>query len=104
VGENKPEGENWQQDSDTLDTWFSSGTWAFSTLGWPEETEDLKNYFPNAWMQMGYEIIFFWMARMILMSTYVFGRVPFKKAYLHGILRDKLGKKFSKSLGNGMIR
>ena len=90
------------QDEDTLDTWFSSGAWTFSTLGWPEATEDLKKYHPTTWMQMGYEILFFWMARMILMSTYALDDIPFKDVYIHGILRDKNGKKFSKSLGNGL--
>lgn len=90
------------QDPDTLDTWFSSGMWTFSTLGWPDETEDFKNFHPTSWMQMGSEIIFFWMARMILMSTYVIDQIPFKDVYIHGILRDKEGRKFSKSLGNGI--
>jgi valyl-tRNA synthetase len=102
VGENAPEGEGWIQDEDTLDTWFSSGLWTFSTLGWPEETEDFKKYHPTAWMQMGYEILFFWMARMILMSVYVLDDIPFKDVYIHGILRAKDGRKFSKSLGNGI--
>ena len=95
-------GKGWEQDEDTLDTWFSSGTWTFSTLGWPEKTEDLKTYHPTAWMQMGYEILFFWMARMILMSSYALDELPFKDVYIHGMLRDKQGKKFSKSAGNGI--
>lgn len=90
------------QDEDTLDTWFSSGAWTFSTLGWPNKTEDLKKFHPTTWMQMGYEILFFWMARMILMTTYALDDIPFKEVYIHGILRDKNGKKFSKSLGNGL--
>ncbi|NMB57268.1 valine--tRNA ligase [Candidatus Beckwithbacteria bacterium] len=102
VGAQKPEGEDWQQDEDTLDTWFSSGTWTFSTLGWPAKTQDLKTYHPSSWMQMGYEILFFWMARMILMSTYALDDIPFTKVYLHGMLRDAQGKKFSKSLDNGI--
>ncbi|MFA6428799.1 MAG: valine--tRNA ligase [Candidatus Buchananbacteria bacterium] len=102
VGEAAPAGEGWQQDEDTLDTWFSSGAWTFSTLGWPEKTKDLKNFHPTSWMQMGYEILFFWMARMILMSTYALNDLPFKEVYIHGILRDKNGRKFSKSLGNGL--
>ncbi|OGY43829.1 MAG: valine--tRNA ligase [Candidatus Buchananbacteria bacterium RIFCSPHIGHO2_02_FULL_40_13] len=89
------------QDEDTLDTWFSSGTWTFSILGWPKKTKDLKNYHPTAWMQMGYEILFFWLARMILMSTYALDEIPFREVYIHGILRDKNGRKFSKSTGNG---
>ncbi len=95
-------GEGWVQDDDTLDTWFSSGTWTFSTLGWPEQTEDMKTFHPTAWMQMGHEILFFWMARMILFSTYALDEIPFKEVYVHGMLRDKEGKKFSKSSGNGI--
>jgi len=102
VGEKKPDSEGWEQDPDTLDTWFSSGLWTFSILGWPDKTSDLKKYHPTTWMQMGYEILFFWMARMILMSTYALDEIPFFKVYIHGILRDKQGKKFSKSLGNGI--
>ncbi|MFA6526494.1 MAG: valine--tRNA ligase [Candidatus Buchananbacteria bacterium] len=98
----KCQGHNIRQDEDTLDTWFSSGAWTFSTLGWPDKTEDLKKFHPTTWMQMGYEILFFWMARMILMSTYALDDIPFKNVYIHGILRDKNGKKFSKSLGNGL--
>ena len=100
---------NLTQDEDTLDTWFSSGLWTFSTLGWPDnidakgkKTGDLKAFHPTTWMQMGYEILFFWMARMILMSTYILAEIPFKDVYIHGILRDKNGQKFSKSLGNGI--
>lgn len=102
VGKEAPEGEGWEQDPDTLDTWFSSGLWTFSTQGWPKQTEDLQNFHPTDWMQMGYEILFFWMARMILMSTYVMDEIPFKDVYIHGMLRDKDGQKFSKSLGNGI--
>ena len=90
------------QDPDTLDTWFSSGLWIFSTLGFPERTKDLKTFHPTNWMQMGYEILFFWMARMILMSTYVLDEIPFYDVYIHGILRDEKGRKFSKSLGTGL--
>lgn len=102
VGVEPPKGKNWQQDEDTLDTWFSSGLWTFSTLGWPRKTADLKIYHPTAWMQMGYEILFFWMARMILMSTYAVDDIPFKDVYIHGMLRDQKGRKFSKSLGTGI--
>jgi valyl-tRNA synthetase len=97
-----PEGEGWQQDEDTLDTWFSSGLWTFSTLGWPNQTEDLKTFHPTSVVAPGYEILFFWVARMILMSTYNIGQIPFKEVYIHGIVRDKQGRKFSKSLNNGI--
>lgn len=102
VSETQPSGQGWTQDEDTLDTWFSSQTWTYSTLGWPEQTKDFKAYHPTAWMQMGHEILFFWMARMILSSTYVLDQIPFRDVYIHGILRDKEGRKFSKSLGNGI--
>ncbi|MBI5470196.1 valine--tRNA ligase [Candidatus Kaiserbacteria bacterium] len=93
-------GTTWEQDPDTLDTWFSSGLWTFSTLGWPEQTEDLKTYHPTAVLETGYDILFFWVARMILMSSFLMGEVPFKNVYLHGLVRDGQGRKMSKSLGN----
>ena len=95
-----PAGDGWAQDPDTLDTWFSSGLWPFSTLGWPEKTADLKTYFPNSVLETGYDIIFFWVARMILMSEVLMGEAPFKRVYLHGLVRDDKGRKMSKSLGN----
>lgn len=93
-------GEGWEQDPDTLDTWFSSGLWTFSTLGWPDETADLKTYHPTTVLETGYDILFFWIARMILMSEFLLGEVPFKQVYLHGLVRDGKGQKMSKSLGN----
>ncbi|MCB9818667.1 valine--tRNA ligase [Candidatus Nomurabacteria bacterium] len=93
-------GEGWEQDPDTLDTWFSSGLWTFSTLGWPEETADFKTYHPTTVLETGYDILFFWVARMILMSTFLVGEVPFKNVYLHGMVRDGKGQKMSKSKGN----
>jgi valyl-tRNA synthetase len=102
VGVEMPNGEGWEQDPDTLDTWFSSGLWTFSTLGWPEETADLAAYHPTDVLETGYEILFFWVARMILMSGYALGEIPFHTVYLHGTVRDAKGRKMSKSLGNGI--
>lgn len=100
-GVEDPIGDGWTQDEDTLDTWFSSGLWTFSTLGWPNETKDFKTYHPTTLIQPGTEIIFFWVARMILMTGYALGTIPFETVLLNGIVRDSQGRKFSKSLGNG---
>src|SRR3989344_2703151 len=100
VGVEAPTGEGWEHDPDVLDTWFSSGLWTFSTLGWPDETDDLKNYHPTTIIESGYDILFFWIARMILMSGFLLGQVPFRTVYLHGLVRDEQGRKISKSLGN----
>jgi valyl-tRNA synthetase len=95
-----PKEDGWIQDEDTLDTWFSSGMWTFSTLGWPEETKDFKTYHPTTIIETGPDILFFWVARMILMSKYLLNTIPFKTVYLHGMVRDEKGNKMSKSLGN----
>jgi valyl-tRNA synthetase len=121
VGTEAPQGEGWVRDEDTLDTWFSSGLWTFSTLGWPVsvktsagkpdssknldkivKTGDLAKFHPTSWMQMGHEILFFWMARMILMTIYNLGEIPFKDVYIHGMVKNEKGQKFSKSAGNNI--
>lgn len=97
-----PEGAEWRQEEDVLDTWFSSALWTFSTLGWPEKTKDLENFHPTSFMSPAYEILPLWVSRMILMSGFHLGQVPFKTVMIHGLVRDKQGRKFSKSLGNGV--
>jgi len=100
VGIKPPKSEGWTQDPDTLDTWFSSGLWSISTLGWPEKTKDLKTYHPTDVLNIGYDILFFWAARMILMTGFNYGEIPFKTIFIHGLVRDKDKKKMSKSKGN----
>lgn len=97
---NPPSDDGWQQDPDTLDTWFSSSLWTFSTLGWPKVTDELRRYHPNAVLETGYDILCFWVARMILMSCGLLGQIPFKTVYLHGLVRDADRQKMSKSKGN----
>ncbi len=93
-------GGDWVQDPDVLDTWFSSGLWAFSTLGWPEQTDDLKTFYPTSVMETGHDIIFFWVARMMMLGLHFMKDVPFKTVFLHAMVRDENGKKMSKTQGN----
>jgi valyl-tRNA synthetase len=103
VGDQPPsDGKEWTPELDVLDTWFSSGLWPFSTLGWPEKTPDLSRFYPTTMMETGYDILFFWVARMIMMGLWFTDEAPFQTVYLHGLVRDKFGRKISKTLGNAI--
>ncbi len=102
VGMDAPKGDGWKQDEDVLDTWFSSALWPFATMGWPDETDLYKRYFPTNTLVTGYDIIFFWVCRMTFQSLEFTDKRPFEHCLIHGLIRDKLGRKMSKSLGNGV--
>ena len=102
VSETAPSEDGWVQDEDVLDTWFSSALWPFSTFGWPDKTSDLEKYYPTDVLVTGYDIIFFWVCRMVFQGLYLTDKRPFKDCLIHGLIRDKIGRKMSKSLGNGV--
>ena len=102
VGREAPRGDGWVMEHDVLDTWFSSGLWPFSTLGWPQETSDLARFYPTQMMETGHDILFFWVARMIMMGLWFTDAPPFHTVYLHGLVRAEGGVKFSKTLGNAI--
>jgi valyl-tRNA synthetase len=101
VGKTPPEdSRKWTPEEDVLDTWFSSGLWPFSTLGWPDNTDDMQRFYPTTVMETGYDILFFWVARMVMLGLWFTDDIPFETVYLHGLVRDKFGRKISKTLGN----
>ena len=102
VGREAPVGDGWTPEEDVLDTWFSSGLWPFSTLGWPQDTADLQRFYPTSVMETGYDILFFWVARMIMLGLWFTDEVPFHTVYLHGMVRDGKGRKISKTLDNSI--
>ena len=102
VGREAPVGNGWTPEEDVLDTWFSSGLWPFSTLGWPQDTADLQRFYPTSVMETGYDILFFWVARMIMLGLWFTDEVPFHTVYLHGMVRDGKGRKISKTLDNSI--
>ncbi len=102
VGKEAPSGDGWTPEDDVLDTWFSSGLWPFSTLGWPQDTADMRRFYPTSMMETGYDILFFWVARMIMLGLWFTDEVPFHTVYLHGMVRDGQGRKISKTLDNSI--